>query len=62
VFRFLEIRACHHKFRTAYASSSLYDVGQIILMGLFAVITASENGIAQVDSNLQISHRFRISD
>jgi hypothetical protein len=52
MFRLLEVGASDHKFRAANVSSSFYDVGQVIFMGLFTVITAPENWVAQVDANL----------
>ena len=52
MLRLFEIGASDHEFCAANVSSSLDDVGQIIFMGLFAVITAPENGVAQVDANL----------
>ena len=50
--RLLEIGSRNHKLRTTHIQRSLYDLVEIIVMSLFAMVHASKNRIAEVDTNL----------
>lgn len=50
--RFLEVGSRHHEFRTSHIQRSLHYQIEIGVVGLLAVIDASEDGVAEVDADL----------
>jgi hypothetical protein len=52
--RLLEIGSRDHKLRTAHIQRSLYDLVEVIVMSLFAMVHASKDRVAEVDTNLKV--------
>jgi hypothetical protein len=50
--RLLEIGSRDHKLRTTHIQRSLYNLVEVIVMGLFAMVHASKGRVAEVDTNL----------
>ena len=50
--RLLNIGSRDHKLRTTHIQRSLYNLIEVIVMNLFAMIHASKDRVAEVDTNL----------
>jgi hypothetical protein len=50
--RLPEIGSRDHKLRTTHIQRSLYNLVEVIVMGLFPMVHASKDWIAEVDTNL----------
>jgi hypothetical protein len=51
--RLLEVGSRDHKLRTTHIQRSLYDLVEVIVMSLFAMVHASKDRVAEVDTNLE---------
>lgn len=54
--RLLQVGASHHELLAPDVLCTLYNVVQVTVVNLFAMVTTREYGITQVDSNLESLH------
>jgi len=52
--RLFEIGSRDHKLRTTHIQRSLYDLVEVIVMSLFAMVNASKDRVTEVDTNLKV--------
>ena len=53
VLRLFQIRSCDHELLASGVKATLNHVFKVVLMALFTMILAAENGIGEIDSNLE---------
>ena len=53
LFGLFKIRPSHHEFDTPRIYCSLKDTFKVVFVGLFSVVDAAKDGIAEVDANLE---------